>query len=117
MNEEVRKQIVVALKATPNRSVGSLIPEIAQATGISQEETYRTLQLMEDAGTVTYIGTGHTAIRLTLKGNQATEAKQVRFKNYMSENWIAIAALAVSALSAIGSIAGIIISIIALNSR
>lgn len=116
MNEQVREQVISALKSplTPTRSVDSLVPEIAKTLNIRQEEVHRTLQLMEDDGLITYPGTSRTGIRLTLKGEQSTAPRAARVKKYMRDNWLVLTALGLSVLGTLSGVAGTVIALLAL---
>ncbi|MDE1945457.1 MAG: hypothetical protein KGI03_04290 [Patescibacteria group bacterium] len=99
MDERIRAAIIMALKSSPTRSVDSLVPELAKGLGVRQEEVHRTIQLMEDAGTVSYAGTSRTALRLHLKGYEATAPARERTWRYLQANWVALAALAISLIA------------------
>ena len=114
MNPEIRAAII---KLYEERiiSMESDIPALLkQRNQIKEENTVRTIHMMRDAGELVPEGQ-YGALRLSLKAVEAQAPPKVRLKKYMLDNWMILAALALSAIGTISGIAGTIIALIALN--
>lgn len=114
MNPLVREAIIRAYDFQNIWMEDNFAPALKREKSITEQDTFKTIQLMKDAGELVPYGS-RGALRLSLKAIQSQEPIKIRLKKYMLDNRLAVISLCISGLSALTSIVAVIISLIALH--
>lgn len=98
MDPEIRRAVIEQFSEFPLRNFSDVVKDFVQKKHMDDSDAVRTLHWMTDAGEIDSQG---ERIRLTLKGKQSTAPLHSRIISYIVMNWLAIAALALSAASTV----------------